>query len=71
MLYCCADYKTVTRDKKFLQKKFFVCFSGIASFILKYKKLLKLKARKFHLSKLKTFFSEWVLFVLRACKATS
>ena len=26
MLYCCKDYKNVTRDKKFLQRRFFVCF---------------------------------------------
>ena len=41
MLYCCKDYKNVTRDKKFLQRRFFVCFPGIASFILKYEKFFK------------------------------
>ena len=28
MLYCCKDYKKVTRDKKFLRSRFFVCFWG-------------------------------------------
>ena len=32
---------------------FFVCFSGIVSFPLKYKKFLKFEARKFHLMKYK------------------
>ena len=71
MLYCCKDYKNVKRDKKFIQRRFFVCFPGIASFILKHQRFFKLKARTFHFSKHKTFFSEWVPFIFWAWKVIS
>ena len=41
MLYCCKDYKNVTKDKKFLQSRFFVCFSDSESSLLKYMKLFQ------------------------------
>ena len=31
MLYNCKDYKNITRDKKFLSSRFFVCFPGFQS----------------------------------------
>ena len=47
MLYCFKDDKNVTRDKKFLQSRFFVCFRGFAGSFLKNKKFFKPGARKF------------------------
>ena len=42
---------------------FFICFSGLVSSLLKYKKLFKLGARKFHFLKYKKFFqSEFFSF---------
>ena len=35
MLYCCKDYKSLTRDKKFLQYRFFVIFGDFISSFLK------------------------------------
>ena len=31
ILYCCKDYKNLTRDKKFLQRRFFLWFGGFES----------------------------------------
>ena len=56
MLRCCRDYKNLTNDKKFLQSRFFVSFSGSVSSFLKYKRFFKLVTRKFYFPKYKTFF---------------
>ena len=31
ILYCCKDYQNLTRDKKFLQRRFFLWFGGFES----------------------------------------
>ena len=46
MLYCCMDYKKVTRDKNFCQWRFFLfvfrlAFSSSESYFLNYKKLYR------------------------------
>ena len=61
MIYCCKDYKNVTRDKKFLQNRFFVCFW---KFLLKYKKVFKLGSRKFHFLKYKELFKSFFFIFL-------
>ena len=48
-------------------KKFLIF--QIASSLLKYKKFFKPEARKFHFSKYKKFFPEWVLLTFRAWKS--
>ena len=54
--------KNVITDKKFLQSGFFVSFSSLKSFFLKYK-FFKLGARKFHFLKCKKLFkSGFLLF---------
>ena len=68
LLYCCKDYKTLQGTRTFFFR-FFVCFWGFVSSLLKYK-FFKLEARKFHFPKYK-FFSEWVFFIFRAQKITS
>ena len=61
MLYCCKDYKNVTRDKKFLQSIFLFAFGAfeVLPEILKYKKFFKLGARKFRFRKCKKLFILW------------
>ena len=58
MLYYCKDYKNVSKDKKFLQSRFFVCFLGIASFILSLKlvSFISLNIRHFSQSGFFLFF---------------
>ena len=70
MLYCCKDYKNVTRDKKFRQSRFFVRFSDFGSSLKKYKKFFRLRDRKFHFPKYKKFFQSG-FFIFRARKVTS
>ena len=63
MLYSCRDYKNVTRDKKLLWSRSFVCFWGFANSLLKYKKFFRLGARKIHFTKYeKLFKSKLFLF---------
>ena len=38
MCYCCKDYKSIARGKKFLRRGFFVCFGDFVSSFLKFKK---------------------------------
>ena len=45
MLYQCEDYKNIPTDKKFLQSRFFACFSGLCKL-----------SRKFHFTRNNTFF---------------
>ena len=61
MLYWCKDYKNVIKDKKFLQIRFFVCFSGFESFLLKYKNFLSLGLKIFP----GQFFSNYLGFISR------
>ena len=70
-LYCCKDYKNVTRDKKFFRGRFFVWFSAPVIFFLNYKKFFKPGARKFHFSKYKKLFMSGFFFTFRARKVTS
>ena len=71
MLYCCKDCKKVTRDKKFLQSRFFVCFWCFVSSFLKYKKFFKLGAGNLHFPKYKKLFKSEFFFVLGAGKTIS
>ena len=63
MLYCCKDYKNVTRDNIFLRNKFFVWVSSPVSSFLKYKKFFKLGARNFDFPKYKKFFQSVFFFL--------
>ena len=56
MVYCCKDYKNVTRENKFLRSRFFVCLLWIWKLLLQYKKIFKPGARKFDFLKYETFF---------------
>ena len=65
MLYHWKDYKNVTRDKKFRQSRFFVCFSDFGSSLLKYKKLFRTAATRFHFLKYKKFLRVSVSWNIR------
>ena len=57
MPYWCKNCKNVIWNKKFLQSRFlFVCFSGFASSLLKYKKFFNLEARTFYSRNIRGFF---------------
>ena len=71
MLYCCEDYKNVTRDNVFLRNKLFVWVSSPVSSFLKYKKFFKLGARNFDFPKYKKFLQSVFFFIFRARKVTS
>ena len=66
MLYCCKDYKNVTRDKKFLQRRFFVCFWGFGNSLLKYKKFFKIGARNLCFPKYEKTFNIVVFLTFQA-----
>ena len=53
MLYCCKDCKSVIRDKKFLQSRFFCFFFRLCKFS---KKFFRLGTRKFYFPKYNNFF---------------
>ena len=55
MLYCCKDYKNVTRDKKLIQNRFFICFWSFVKSVLKYKKFSRLGARSSIPQKIRNF----------------
>ena len=63
MLYCSKDYKNVTKDKKFLQSRFFTCFSGFASSLVKCKSFLSLELESSIFRNIRNFFRATFFFL--------